>query len=164
MSQGTSPQADLPYRPCVGIMLLNPAGDVFVGRRNDVGADAWQMPQGGIDTDEEPKAAALRELHEETGIRSVEIVAESTHWLDYDYPATIARRSFATRFRGQRQKWFAMRFLGQAAEIDLGFGHAEFDAWKWCDINALANLIIDFKRPVYEAVVREFRHLARSPE
>ncbi|MGY9055200.1 MAG: RNA pyrophosphohydrolase [Alphaproteobacteria bacterium] len=153
-------KSHLPYRPCVGVMLVNAAGLIWVGRRIDT-PNGWQMPQGGIDTDEEPKAAALRELHEETGIRSVEIVAESNQWLDYDYPATIARHSFATRFRGQRQKWFAMRFLGQDVEIDLGVGHAEFNAWKWCDINALADLIVDFKRPVYEAVVHEFQNLAR---
>jgi putative (di)nucleoside polyphosphate hydrolase len=141
-------------------MLLDQNGEVFVGRRNDLGADAWQMPQGGIDDDEDPRAAAFRELAEETGIRSVEMLAETSGWLTYDYPPSVARRSFANRFRGQRQKWFAMRFTGQEAEIDLGFRHAEFDAWRWRDMEELPGLIVAFKRPVYEAVVREFRHLA----
>jgi putative (di)nucleoside polyphosphate hydrolase len=152
--------SNLPYRSCVGILLLDQNGDVFVGRRNDMTGDAWQMPQGGIDSDEDPEAAALRELAEETGIRSVEVLAESAEWLAYDYPPTLARGSFANRYRGQRQKWFAMRFLGADREIDLGSRHAEFDAWEWRNIEALPGLIVAFKRPVYEAVVREFRHLA----
>lgn len=142
-------------------MLLDQNGNVFVGRRNDLGADAWQMPQGGIDADEDPQAAALRELAEETGIRSVEVLAETAEWLTYDYPPSVAQRSFANRFRGQRQKWFAMRFTGLEAEIDLGYRHAEFDAWLWRGIEELPNLIVEFKRPVYEAVVSEFRHLAQ---
>lgn len=156
-SQNTS--SSLPYRPCVGIMLLNRAGKVFVGRRNDVAGTAWQMPQGGIDANEDPRVAALRELAEETGIRSVEVLAESSEWLTYDYPEDIARRSFAKRYRGQRQRWFAMRFLGDDREIDLHATHAEFDAWKWAEVDSLATMIVAFKRPVYQAVVRDFRDI-----
>jgi putative (di)nucleoside polyphosphate hydrolase len=161
MSQSASRSSALPYRSCVGILLLDPKGDVFVGRRNDLGGEAWQMPQGGIDAGEAPEVAALRELAEETGIRSVEVLAETAEWLTYDYPPAVARGSFANRYRGQRQKWFAMRFTGREAEIDLGSRHAEFDDWRWRDIEDLPGLIVNFKRPVYEAVVREFRHLAR---
>ncbi len=161
MSRPSSPLSDLPYRSCVGILVLNDAGLAFVGRRNDVGGAAWQMPQGGIDAGEDPRAAAFRELREETGIRSVEILSETREWLTYDYPPDISRRSFVNRYRGQRQKWFAMRFTGAEAEIDLGYRHAEFDAWEWRELEELPGLIVAFKRPVYEAVVREFQHLAR---
>lgn len=161
MTQSPARFSALPYRSCVGILLLDRNGEVFVGRRNDIGGEAWQMPQGGIDTGEDPRAAALRELAEETGIRSVEVLAETSQWLTYDYPPAVARGSFANRYRGQRQKWFALRFTGLEGEIDLGFRHAEFDAWRWCDIEELPGLIVEFKRPVYEAVVQEFRHLAQ---
>ena len=161
MNQSTASLSTLPYRPCVGIMLLDQKGDVFVGRRNDFGQDAWQMPQGGVDAGEDPQTAALRELTEETGIRSVEVLAETSDWLTYDYPSTVAQRSFANRYRGQRQKWFAMRFTGHEGEIDLGYRHAEFDDWRWRGIEELPELIVAFKRPVYEAVVHEFRHLAK---
>ena len=149
-----------PYRSCVGIMLLNGQGRVFVGRRNDIGDDAWQMPQGGIDANEDPRTAALRELAEETGIRMVRIIGEHPDWLAYDYPDRVARWSFAGRYRGQRQKWFAMRFLGTDRDIDLRASHAEFNAWKWVDIDELSPLIIAFKRAVYEDVVASFRHFA----
>ena len=157
-------RSDLPYRPCVGILLFSRTGDVFVGRRNDVSGNAWQMPQGGIDMNENPRSAAIRELYEETGVRSVEVIGESGEWFTYNYPKDIARRSFAKKFRGQRQKWFAMRFLGPETEIDLGFSHAEFDAWKWVNLDCLPDLIVDFKKPVYTAVVAEFRDLARPME
>ncbi len=163
MTTDKKSQGSLPYRPCVGIMLLNRQGRVFVGRRNDVDIDAWQMPQGGIDPHEDAKTAALRELVEETGIRDVKVIAETHDWLTYDYPPAIARRSFANRYRGQRQKWFVMRFLGFDHDIDLRAGHAEFNTWKWVGLDDLVPLIVTFKRPVYETVVAEFRHLA-SPE
>lgn len=148
------------YRPCVGIALLNRDGLAFAGRRADIAGAAWQMPQGGIDPGEAPRRAALRELAEETGVRSVEILGESAEWLAYDYPPGVARRSFARRYRGQRQKWFAMRFVGEEREIDLGWGHAEFDAWRWMALEELAAGIVAFKRPVYEAVAREFARFA----
>ena len=168
MTRSSDNRASLPYRPCVGILLLNQRGEAFVGRRNDIrgggpGEDAWQMPQGGVDAGEEPRADALRELREETGIRTVEVLAETRDWLTYDYPANLAHQSFVKRFRGQRQKWFAMRFKGQEAEIDLGYRHAEFDDWAWRPLEDLPGLIVAFKRPVYEAVVREFTHLAGPP-
>jgi putative (di)nucleoside polyphosphate hydrolase len=162
MNSTSDNRANLPYRACVGIALLNGKGKVFVGRRNDIGGDpAWQMPQGGVDSGESPQAAALRELREETGVRSVRVLAESREWLTYDYPPELQSRSFVKRFKGQRQKWFAMRFDGPESEIDLGWRHAEFDAWAWREMEDLPELIVAFKRPVYEAVVREFHHLAR---
>lgn len=162
MSNAVNSRENLPYRPCVGIVLLNDKGEVFVGRRNDIGGEqAWQMPQGGVDSGETPEAAALRELREETGVRSVRVLAETREWLTYDYPPELQSRSFVKRFKGQRQKWFAMRFDGPESEIDLGWRHAEFDAWEWRAMEDLPELIVAFKRPVYEAVVREFRHLAR---
>ena len=147
---------DLPYRPCVGIMVLNRDGKIFAGRRSDIPGAAWQMPQGGIDAGEDPRAAALRELVEETGISSVRVLAETSTWLTYDYPDAVRRRSFGGRFRGQRQKWFAMRFVGDDAEIDLHGHSPEFDRWDWMLPGDLLDQIIAFKRPIYDAVVREF--------
>lgn len=148
------------YRPCVGIMLLNSEGQVFVGNRADVDGDHWQMPQGGIDPGESPRDAALRELAEETGTDKADIVAEAPDWLCYDLPVTFAAAAWNGRYRGQTQRWFAMRFTGRDEDIDLVGAHGEFADWRWVEIDALPAMVIDFKRPVYEAVVREFRSIA----
>ena len=156
------------YRPAVGIMLLNREGNVFIGRRIDMpaGLAAWQMPQGGIDPGETPRQAALRELKEEVGTDKAEILAESAVWHHYDLPPEIAGRMWRGRYRGQRQKWFAMRFTGKDAEINVaspGGGHkAEFMSWRWEPMKNLPELIVPFKRPVYERVVKEFAKLAGS--
>ncbi len=151
----------LPYRPCVGIMLLNRAGAVFVAKRIDMPSDAWQMPQGGIDPGEDPRAAALRELTEETGTDKAEIVGEVAEWLDYDLPPELQGRLWGGRYRGQRQKWFAMRFTGTDKDIDIATKHPEFSAWKWAPIETLPDLAISFKRPIYERLVAEFRKHAK---
>jgi putative (di)nucleoside polyphosphate hydrolase len=160
--------ASLPYRPCVGIMVLNQAGLIWVGQRTDAPGDAegrgtwWQMPQGGIDENEDPKQAALRELSEETAIRSVEIIAETQEWLTYDLPPHLLGKAWGGRYRGQRQKWFAVRFLGDESEIDLGepgTPHAEFMTWKWCAPEELPAAIVPFKRDVYVELLRLFAPL-----
>jgi putative (di)nucleoside polyphosphate hydrolase len=161
----------LNYRPCVGIMLFNHTGLVFVGRRRGKGIPEhprqnhqWQMPQGGIDSGEDPYQAALRELREETNISSTRLLAESPEWYSYDLPADSIRKSWKGRFLGQRQKWFALRFEGEESEIDIntpaGGQRPEFDAWRWEEIGRLAELIVPFKRPVYEKVIETFSHLA----
>ena len=155
------PISALPYRPCVGVMLLNRAGLVFVARRIDTRAEAWQMPQGGIDKGEAPRDAALRELKEETGVDNVTILAESQDWYRYDLPPEIARSIWKGRYRGQEQKWFAARFLGNDGEIDIDQPKPEFEAWQWVEIEALPDLIVPFKRDVYAGLVEEFRALAR---
>jgi putative (di)nucleoside polyphosphate hydrolase len=147
------------YRPNVGIMLLDRRNRVFVARRIDTPGEAWQMPQGGIDEGEEPRRAALRELKEEIGTDHAEILAETRGWLRYDLPAEIAGRIWGGRYRGQRQKWFAMRFLGGDAEIDLATGHPEFSGWKWVPPAELPGLIVPFKRPLYVALLEEFAPL-----
>ncbi len=153
--------ADKPraYRPGVGILLVNGAGLVFVGRRIDMpsGWPAWQMPQGGIDAGETPTQAALRELYEETGTDKAEIVAESREWLHYDLPAPAAQTAWGGRYRGQRQKWFLMRFIGEDIDIDLSRHEPEFDAWKWVTPAELPGLVVEFKRAVYVALLDEFR-------
>lgn len=147
------------YRPCVGMMLLNAEGHVFVGRRIDT-ADAWQMPQGGIDPGETPRRAVLRELREEIGTDKAVILAESPIWRPYDLPPRLGSRLWGGRYRGQAQKWFALRFAGQDADIDLKTPHPEFDAWQWVALDRLVDLIVPFKRDVYREVVEEFAHLA----
>jgi putative (di)nucleoside polyphosphate hydrolase len=158
---------DLPYRPCVGLMLLNRQGRAFIGRRSE-GPEhvdethVWQMPQGGIDPGEDPWAAALRELYEETNVRSVEKLAESKDWYAYDIPREIVGQAWKGKYRGQTQKWYALRFTGDESEIDVerpggGKHKPEFLEWRWEKIERLPGLIIPFKRPVYERVVEEFR-------
>jgi putative (di)nucleoside polyphosphate hydrolase len=144
-------------------MLVNERGHVLVARRADMPATpAWQMPQGGIDWGETPREAAMRELEEEIGTAKAEIVAESRDWLTYDFPRDLAGRRWDGRFRGQRQKWFLMRFTGCDADIDLGSRHAEFDAFRWVDLERLPELIVAFKRQVYVEIVSEFRQHCRT--
>ena len=160
------PAAELGYRPCVGAMLINRQGLVWIGRRfmkdNDEGKGLWwQMPQGGIDPGEDARVAVLRELHEETGIRSAEVIAEAPGWFTYDVPAHLVGKAWGGRYRGQTQKWFALRFSGEDAEIDLKPpGHKqEFDAWRWDTAAAALEVIVPFKRAVYIEVFKAFAHL-----
>ena len=152
--------SDLPYRPCVGIMLLNPEGKVFVGRRLDQTVEGWQMPQGGIDEGEDIRAALFRELREETGTDKAEIIAEMDAWIAYDLPPHLVGVAFHGRYRGQKQKWFALRFLGEDRDIDLATHHPEFSAWKWVEMESLLSLIVPFKRDTYAKVIAAFRDLA----
>jgi putative (di)nucleoside polyphosphate hydrolase len=162
-------QDGLPYRPCVGVMLLNSEGRAFVGRRADRGGQPegagmwWQMPQGGLDEGEEPEAAARRELAEETGVRSARFVARASDWLTYDLPSELIGIAWEGRYRGQKQMWFAARFEGPESEIDIGprEGHdQEFDAWRWVTLKELPGLVVPFKRKVYLRVIEEFGALA----
>lgn len=145
------------YRPSVGIMLLNEKKEVFVGRRRKTAGEAWQMPQGGIDEGEDPRVAAFRELKEETSIENAEILAESKSWLYYDLPVALVGKTRHKGWRGQRQKWFAMRFKGSDVDIDIATHESEFSAWKWVAMEDLADLIVPFKRLVYMSVLDEFR-------
>lgn len=159
------------YRQCVGTMVFNKQGQVLIGRRKNkrlvehVAPDfEWQMPQGGIDEGEAPYAAALRELFEETNISSVKLLAEASDWYAYDLPVDTLRKSWKGRYRGQNQRWFAFLFLGNESEVNIhspgnGVHKPEFDAYRWEDIDRLPDLIIPFKRPVYEKVVAEFKPL-----
>jgi len=163
---------DLPFRPCVGLAVFNRAGRVFIGRRSE-GPEhideihVWQMPQGGIDDGEDPWPAALRELFEETSIRSVERLGAIEDWLSYDLPRDIVGAAWGGRYRGQTQKWFALRFTGDDGEINIsspgGGAHPpEFIAWKWEEMAKLPDLVVPFKRPVYERIVREFARFERG--
>ena len=162
-------RSKLPYRPCAGAALFNAQGKVFVGRRKPrigsaPGSFEWQMPQGGIDEGEDPREAAIRELHEETNVRSVTFLAEAPDWYSYELPAEAVGGGWTARYRGQTQKWFAFRFTGPDSEIDVlkpagGKHKAEFEDWRWEDLSALPGLIVPFKRGVYDEVVAAFRHL-----
>lgn len=143
-------------------MLIGPDGRVFVGNRADTPGEHWQMPQGGIDEGETPREAALRELHEEVGTDRAEIVAEYPDWLSYDLPPEISGRIWGGRYRGQMQRWFALRFTGTDEDIDLARHHREFTAWRWEEVDRLPALVVGFKREVYRKVVAAFRHLARA--
>ncbi len=159
----------LPYRPCAGITVFNKTGLVFVGRRSggpehvDL-THVWQMPQGGIDEGEDPYQGALRELYEETNIKSVEKLGEIADWIAYDIPRDIVGEAWGGKYRGQKQKWFALRFIGEEREIDIANpagGHdPEFIDWRWVKIDELPDLVVPFKRETYERIVREFRQFA----
>jgi putative (di)nucleoside polyphosphate hydrolase len=162
---------DLPYRPCVGVMVLNSEGLVWAGRRIAIGnseydgsPQLWQMPQGGIDKGEDPLKAAYRELYEETGMRSVALLAEAPGWINYDLPEHLIGIGLKGKYRGQTQRWFAFRFEGSESEIAIdpppGGHEAEFDQWAWKPMRELPELIVPFKRKVYDEVVAAFAHLA----
>jgi putative (di)nucleoside polyphosphate hydrolase len=148
-----SSPSDLPYRPCVGIMLFNADGKVFVGKRLDQTVESWQMPQGGIDKGETPRQAALRELKEEAGTGKAEIIAEMDDWITYDLPAHLIGIALHGKYRGQRQKWFALRFTGQESDIDLTAHEPEFSSYRWVTLEELPDLIVPFKRETYRSVI-----------
>ena len=155
-------KAALPYRRCVGVMLLNPAGHVFAGERIDT-PGAWQMPQGGIDPGESPAEAAQRELWEETGVAAdhVDILTETPGWIAYDLPDDLIGKVWKGKYRGQEQRWFLMRLTGPEGAINIATAHPEFSAWKWLGPSALLDHIVPFKREVYSQVIGHFRtHLS----
>lgn len=162
MMTGTVRAGDLPYRPCAGVVLINKDALIFAGQRIDW-AGAWQMPQGGIDKGETPEQAALRELTEETGVSAdrVEPVTVASDWLYYDLPPELLGTAWKGKYRGQKQKWFLFRFLGDDSDIDIRTEHPEFDQWCWMRADDLITHIVPFKREVYRQVFRAFReHLA----
>lgn len=158
--------ATLPYRPCVGAALFDLRGKVLVARRADLpnaegAAGGWQLPQGGIDPDEDPALAVLRELAEEIGTANARIVGEHPDWLEYDLPPELVGRALGGRYRGQRQRWFALRFTGQDSDVRLDLDpHPEFDAWRWADLAELPGLAAPFKRAIYEVLARSFARYA----
>ncbi len=155
-------QKTRPYRRGVGAVLFDRKGRVLVARRLDTKAAAWQLPQGGLDAGESPRRAVLRELAEEIGTSRARIIGETRGWLAYDLPAPLASRAWGGRYRGQKQKWFALRFEGTDADIRLDGGdHPEFGAWKWIDLEELPGRIVAFKRPLYRALVEQFRRFAK---
>ena len=166
MTRHRADLADLPYRPNVGAALFNAAGQIFVARRADFPnaegpAGGWQLPQGGIDADEDPRGAVLRELAEEIGTDRAKIIGEHPDWLVYDLPAELIGVALKGKWRGQRQRWFALRFTGEDSDIRLDADpHPEFDAWRWADLAELPELAVDFKRPIYEILVRSFAPFA----
>lgn len=154
------------YRRCVGMMVFNARGEVFVGQRLDRMVEAWQMPQGGVDQDEEPEAAALRELKEEIGTDRAQIVAETADWLAYDLPKDLQGKLWKGRYRGQIQKWYLLRFTGQDSDVNINTAHPEFRSWRWCQPEEIAALAVPFKRGIYAEVMRRFGNIlsAATPD
>jgi len=157
----------LPYRPCAGVVLINHDGRVFMGNRIETGESAaftWQLPQGGIDEGEEPQQGALRETYEETGVHpsKVEIIGTIEDWLIYDLPPDLVGRALKGKFRGQKQRWFALRFLGTDDDIDIAAdAHQEFSEWKWVALDEIVDLVVPFKRDIYRRIATDFAALAR---
>ncbi|MCW0233611.1 MAG: RNA pyrophosphohydrolase [Ferrovibrio sp.] len=153
-----------PYRDGVGVALLNADDMVFVGQRIDQTAEAWQMPQGGIDPGEDPLQAALREMEEEIGVPATlaEVIAESRGWLSYDLPRDLADKVWKGKYRGQRQKWYLARFKGRDSDINIQTAHPEFNQWRWLPFRQLPEMIVPFKRPIYELIVAEFADRVRT--
>ncbi len=157
-------RSKLRYRRGVGVMLLNERNQVFVAKRSDFSGEAWQMPQGGIDAGEDPRQAALRELEEEIGTAEVEIIAETEGWLSYDLPEELMGERWGGGYRGQSLKWFLARFSGKDGDINLDTAQPEFSAWKWAALAELPDMVVPFKRRLYERIVTSFRHLAEPDE
>lgn len=152
----TAPYEQRPYRPCVGIFLLNNDGLVFAGRRIDSRAEAWQMPQGGIDAGESPQQACMREMLEEIGTNTAELISQHDDWLYYDIPLPLADRLWQGRYKGQKQKWMALRFTGDDSDINIATEEPEFCEWKWLSPHDLVDLAVPFKRDVYQNVLAAF--------
>ena len=155
MTEKISPES-LPYRPCAGMMILNRKGQVFVGRRLDMVSEYWQMPQGGIDDGEAPLEAALREREEEIGTRDVELIHSLDEWLTYDLPDDLIGKVWKGKYRGQKQKWFLFRYLGEDQDINIVTRHPEFSEWKWATVSEIPQLIVPFKRDLYETIIQRF--------
>lgn len=156
-------KASLPYRTGVGIILLNPANHVFVAKRIDMKAEAWQMPQGGIDEGETPEKAAMRELGEETGTDKARIIGTNDKWYTYDLPDELVPVIWGGRFRGQKQKWFVLRFLGKDSDINIETDEPEFSEWRWTKPATLPDMIVPFKRELYAELVRDFANYLDCP-
>lgn len=152
----TAPYEQRPYRPCVGIFLLNNDGLVFAGRRIDSRAEAWQMPQGGIDAGESPLQACMREMREEIGTNTAELINQHDDWLYYDIPLPLADRLWQGRYKGQKQKWMALRFTGDDTDINIATEEPEFCEWKWLSPHDLVDLAVPFKRDVYQNLLAAF--------
>jgi len=150
---------ELPLRIGVGIILLNHENNVFVGKRIDNPKNSWQMPQGGVDQNEDFLQAAKRELEEETGIKSVKLIKQLDGWFKYDLPEYLLGKLWKGKYRGQKQKWFIMRFVGNEEEINIKTINAEFKEWKWIDVNQLINVVVSFKLDVYKSIVKELNIL-----
>ena len=153
---------NLPYRRGVGMMILNSENKVFVGKRLDSKGDIWQMPQGGIDGDETPMEAAYRELLEETSISSVNFLSESSKWFFYDVPDFLVGKLWGGKFRGQKQKWILFKFVGDEKEINIATNYAEFEEWKWAPVEELPELVVSFKKSLYQSIIKEFSNNLNS--
>lgn len=154
-------QENLPYRPSVGMMIVNHEKKIFVAKRVDTKVEAWQMPQGGIDVGETPSSAAMREMEEEIGSNKGYILAESKFWYSYDVPKFLIPKLWGGNFRGQKQKWFLIMFTGEDQDININTEIPEFCAWRWANLEELPRIIIPFKRKLYKAVLEEFKVILR---